>query len=461
MAKKFVPQNINFMTTGLGEDCGILAGELLRIWSRLNCNSPPGCAGFLKYYNKTSLNLFPAIPEFQVEFGQTAHLPIVKISDFGVLGLDEEWPWIYLTNCTHGSDTLYKATCMQSYQGLAVGHVDFKSVVHFDLSFCENLLSGHLEQVAIVCPNLKRLSLQHSSCCLTSLQGMQSIATNCDSLQGLNLMGITEIEGQVQLWELLSNMRLTHLALELCLVEPSAVSDRDKLIILFAKFLNLKALEFDFRSYCKTCNSVRIKEFLLLSHFPSLEFCMLAGIHPTTVQDIISSCKQLKYLNCSLSSRDLLPPVNDCNLQELCICSKNSIPDAFLCTISAHGGLVRVVLDADSVTSEGISVLIANSPNLLMFHIFVTYPETEQENLPLILKEKFCRRKLFTMGSCKVERESQVEYELDTNLLSLWYHPFWVDAEYENIDHETDALTTVDFDKYPDPYLADHYGLLW
>ena len=37
-------------------------------------------------------------------------------------------------------------------------------------------------------------------------------------------------------------------------------------------------------------------------------------------------------------------------------------------TISAHGGLVHVVLCVRSVTSEGVTVLVRNSPNLLMLH---------------------------------------------------------------------------------------------
>ena len=36
-------------------------------------------------------------------------------------------------------------------------------------------------------------------------------------------------------------------------------------------------------------------------------------------------------------------------------------------TISAHGGLVHVVLCVRSVTSEGVTVLVRNSPNLLTF----------------------------------------------------------------------------------------------
>ena len=67
-------------------------------------------------------------------------------------------------------------------------------VVDFDLSGCGCLLSGHLEQVTIACPNLRRLGLQSNSRCLTRLRGLQSIASYCNNLQGLNLIGISQVE---------------------------------------------------------------------------------------------------------------------------------------------------------------------------------------------------------------------------------------------------------------------------
>ena len=36
-------------------------------------------------------------------------------------------------------------------------------------------------------------------------------------------------------------------------------------------------------------------------------------------------------------------------------------------SLSAHGGLVHVVLCVRSVTSEGITVLVVNSPKLMIF----------------------------------------------------------------------------------------------
>ena len=200
--------------------------------ANLNRNSPPAHHGFLKfYYNIRSFDLFPNIPEFQIEFGQTAVVPIAKTSDFGVLSLDGEFPWVFLTSCMYGGEIVYKAASMESGEkeliikfGKFVSPSSFNYVFDFDLSCCHCLLSGHLEQLAIACRNLRRLNLQSGKKCRTNLQGLQSIASYCSNLQGLNLIGIPEVEDKVQFWEMLSGMGLTHLALELCLTEPSTAA---------------------------------------------------------------------------------------------------------------------------------------------------------------------------------------------------------------------------------------------
>jgi len=46
------------------------------------------------------------------------------------------------------------------------------------------------------------------------------------------------------------------------------------------------------------------------------------------------------------------------------------VSDTFLTDISAHGGLVHVVLCASfATTSEGIFSLVRNSPNLMTFRV--------------------------------------------------------------------------------------------
>ena len=464
MSKEFVPQTINFVTSEFDADYHTLVSELFRVWLRLNCDSPAGHTGFLAFYAKTSLNLFPAIPDFQIEFGQAAVLPIVKTSDFAVLGLDGEW--VYLTHSVYKGNTVYKAACMDCCKEVTLKYVglsNFKSVVHFDLSGCRRLLSGHLEQVAIACPNLQRLSLQCNKRCLRKLQGLRSIATHCVQLRGLNLVTISKVENQVQFWEILSSMRLTHLALDICLMEPATtVDDRECLINLYQKFVKLTAIELNSALFCESYNSLKDKQALLLPYFSSLEFCMISNIHPMALIGIINSCKELKYFSCGYVSGESPSSVCSYSLQEIYFASDDlNLTDTFMSAISAHGGLVHVVSDVRSVTSEGITALVMNSPNLLTFHIFVEVVKHDQGNLFCALKEKFYNRKLFTMGSYKLVQGEQEEYEHNANFLSLWKYPFWADIEVENTPSHTDVLTTADFDKHPDPYITEEFGLSW
>ena len=125
-------------------------------------------------------------------------------------------------------------------------------MVEFDVS-SGRLCSEHLEQLAIACPNLQRLNLRqkmshdhdlgvHSTQCLISLRGLHAIANLCHNLQGLNLLNIpvNEVENQTQLWEILSGMKFTHLAVELCVLLPT-VNDEQNLINLFSKCRRLQA----------------------------------------------------------------------------------------------------------------------------------------------------------------------------------------------------------------------------
>ena len=298
ISKGFTPQHINFITSSFDHEFYILASELLRVWLLLNSDSLPGHNGILSFYNKTSLDIFPNIPEFQIEFGQKAVLSIAKSSDFGVLGLATKW--VYLTSSVYGGERVYKATCMQSCEEITkfVTPPIFNSVVHFELSCCYFLLSGHLEQIAITCPNVQRLSLRSSKKCLRSLQGLRSVASYCSNLQGLNLIGITEVEDRAQFWEVLSGMKLTHLALELCVAEPTTGDEKIKVIELHQKLISLLAIELVSGWYCNICSGLRKKECIVAANFPFIEFCKISDILPVAMQGIINNSEKLKYLNC-------------------------------------------------------------------------------------------------------------------------------------------------------------------
>ena len=97
-------------------------------------------------------------------------------------------------------------------------------------------------QLATLCLNFQGLNLSENGHCLKSLQGLRAIANGCDSLQ-LNLSGIkvTDVEDHMQLWEILSDMKLTHLTISLCLLVPLDGDDTcmQNFIILYEKFSHL------------------------------------------------------------------------------------------------------------------------------------------------------------------------------------------------------------------------------
>ena len=175
------------------------------------------------------------------------------------------------------------------------------------------------------------------------------------------------------------------------------------------------------------------------------------------LQNVINGCKELKFLNCACNNGKLLSSIKFCNLslEEIHIDSRDSdLTDTFVSGISAHGGLVHVVFNINSMTSRGITLLVLNSPNLLTFHIFLKHIKHifDQEPLPCT-PEEYQKRKVFNVGSYKLVMGSYLMehvYEYNPNLLSLWNYNFW---EVVNESSDTDVLTTVDFDT--DTYITE------
>ena len=104
-------------------------------------------------------------------------------------------------------------------------------------------------------------------------------------------------------------------------------------------------------------------------------------------------------------------------------------------SVSAHGGLVHVVVCAGSVSGDDITALIKCSPNLMTCHIYVSkirntgIIQLTITSFTSVLKQwKFSDRKLFTHGSfelCKLKDtllrnidNTLVERNMD--IVSLW-----------------------------------------
>ena len=232
-------------------------------------------------------------------------------------------------------------------------------------------------------------------------------------------------------WEILSGMKLTYLRVDSLLCGSQLNIDdplAKQLITLFKQCTKLQALELHER-YIDLSATISGNDYKLLSHFPSLEYCRLTESRQSNcMQDIITTCEKLKYFYCSCSVQLSLSTACYNNLQQLCISSEQTnLDDNFMDTVSAHGGLIHVILFVRSMTSKGITSLIKNSPNLLTLVGLLKekrYKEKYFESLSASLSKTFAHRNLFTSGFCLI-KQLDINDDLDdwiqnTDLLSLW-----------------------------------------
>ena len=470
----FVPQNVTIVGIFAERDVSMCwrmlnttpddADDLLKKYCKdfkPPVDMPVGHTGCIKLYRgfKAPLNLYSFLPEFYLDFGRahTTPVPYKKLSDFGILGLKDML--VMLIDGIQCGKVVHKARVgndllihmLQSRKNELNPIISFlESVIEFYFLDSRNGDPKYLEQLALVCPNLQRLSFQKSHGFLKTLQGFRTIADSCCNLQGLNLMGIpvTDVESQEKVWEILSDMKqLTHLAVDLCVLLPS-YSNRHILIKLFQKCKRLQALES--KSFCEGYRSQSVhKSLAMLSHFPSLIHCRInVGCHfgapdvktiypqlNKLLDEAINSAKELQCLFFASEFKQSLLALHNHSLRQLYIKSfRTSIPDVFMSTMSAHGGLVHVVLNVRSVSVEGITVLVTNSPKLITFHSVMHdgYFGAKEAfvSLKASLMRKFAYRPLFTAGSYiafiggnryqKFDCVTEEEQKCNTDLFSLW-----------------------------------------
>ena len=420
--KEFIPETLQIIR----DSSELLTPPgLTELWIRLNSSSPTDHIGYFRVYEifERPMNLLQP-PHYQLEFGQSCTLPLIQASKYGLFSLEKDL--LYLTNCMCGIKQLSKAAIVKSehHNGTIQssyfnGHINSLAfLTHFNAHYCQ-LYSEHIEELAMACPKLLELDLNYNSNCLKNLKGLRTVASSCKHLQGLNLLHISvkDVENHVQLWEILVELKLTYLAIDLCVLLPHEVNVqvKDSIIGLQQKCSDLKALEVSYEEDgCDQCKlNSEHGDFLLLANFPSLvhlHFYTDTFSHPTAMKEILSGCKMLKYFINLFEGFNLstFPLVMNCNLEQLsvcgCRCSGVDIPDTFMESVSTHGGLVHVELQVTSVTAEGVSTLIRNSPNLMtcritMDHIYA-FPGVplKPEDFLSTLKKKFSNSKLFSCG---------------------------------------------------------------
>jgi len=444
-SKGFVPQHLNITMTTHNNHL-FKEDMILKEWHEVRSSLSPSHLGYLKLYKRFKMPLSlntPVLPVFQMEFSRTATLPYVTTSKFGLLGLDRDL--LLLTDVMYGGKVFHKASLKQKpsiinedYLSHRINSLEF--VTEFDVSFGRFIRSKfvslnhqHLVQLSVACPNLQRLNLEDNYECLRNLVGIRAIANSCFRLEGLNLLHIPvkEVENQILLWQILNTMKLTHLAVDMCVLIPSNIEVFLKSV---TKCTTLLALESESRGSCSDCRSKFVRNSLLmLSHFPSLIHYINHSYicyHKTALLDILRSCKKLKCLVLDQKVNPLLNPgISFCSLQQLCINSWESIlPYTFMTMISAHGGLVHVVFNVYSIDTKGVSALVMNSPELMTLHYFVDRTMlTLHDELKATLKVTLSQRKLFTSGSFKVYDDegymSPCEKDHYSDLMSFWSTP--------------------------------------
>ena len=412
---------------------------------------------------RVPMNLYSSIPLMKFWFGPAATPPLIKLSDHGILGLDKDI--FYLSDYDHDGKVRLSVSprVPNMYTELyevkdehlhCISNFDSISNVNF---FCVNIYPGHLEQLAISCPNLERLNLMKAQNCLQSLQGLHAIVDTCQNLQGLNLVGIpvSSVESYLLLWELLSNIKkLTHLAIDLCMLIQSSncdSDDKEKLIGMLRNFGSLKALDIieKFDHKCKGCQHVPSVNDLLFSHFPSLVYVTLSQARCTTAFNyIITNCHRLKYLfyerNLRSEEHVTLPSSSSCHLQQLFISSFNiNLSTSSVHVLSAHGELEQVALFVKSITTSAITTLISNSPNLMLLYIVTREPLCDENGVSLnwedcnkykdTVSKTFTYHKLLTTGDFILEdnrpyykRSNQLApFNTYVKLINTNFNSFW------------------------------------
>ena len=173
-----------------------------------------------------------------------------------------------------GSDVIHKGTIRNTNLQNAIHAIplkidDIKFMTHFSATECDFFYSGHLEQLAIACPNLQQLNLRKNVNCFKNLQGLRAIAAGCQRLEGLYiaLIPVDNVESLVQLWEVLADLQLTYLSIDLCCLLEDTKAKRI-IIGLHQKCLKLKALESHRIDGCRKCHEN--DQLLQLSNFPLL-----------------------------------------------------------------------------------------------------------------------------------------------------------------------------------------------
>ena len=103
----FRPTNLNIVLE-INRQLDSDIQDLVQNWHQWNSKVPKDHTANFKLYTcyNIPLNLYPVVPIFRLQFGQTAVLPFIQAKQFGIQGLD----YLQLTDCCRDGKMVYKAT---------------------------------------------------------------------------------------------------------------------------------------------------------------------------------------------------------------------------------------------------------------------------------------------------------------------------------------------------------------
>ena len=174
---------------------------------------------------RSGMPVNPTVLQRKFQFGPSAKPPFIRLSNHGIVGLKydvfhlEEYNYHGTVRCTINHTTPELELCKSIIEGKHFSYPShLNSVSHVDISY-SGVRPDHLEQLAVVCPNLEQLSLRGNVDCLEDLEGLRAIVHTCQNLTVLNLSGIpvSSVESCLLLWELLSS--LTELVIDFCVLQ--------------------------------------------------------------------------------------------------------------------------------------------------------------------------------------------------------------------------------------------------
>ena len=105
-------------------------------------------------------------------------------------------------------------------------------------------------------------------------------------------------------------------------------------------------------------------------------------------------------------------------------------------SVSTHGGLVHVGMNDRSLTAEGITSLVRNSPKLIILCLYASRVHVDGNviNFNATLKKMFSERKLFTAGYYSVMRS----VFLSLTVIVIFHHSFSKAQIFYHFDRNND-----------------------